>query len=398
MTTGRPNSLEILRNLVAFPTLCRESNVELIRYIEAYLTRLGVESATIWSEDGTRANLHCSIGPQHEPGILLSGHTDVVPVAGQSWSGDPFALRVEGTRAIARGAVDMKGFLACMLGIASLAADRKLSRPLHLAFSYDEEVGCVGVRRMLPALAALPRPPSVCIIGEPTEMRLVLGHKGKVMGRVLCRGVAGHSSERDAGVNAILLASDMLAAIERVQDDLRSSSSADESFKVPFTTVHVGRIAGGTSLNVIPSECEIDFEIRNIPADDPNVVLRRLRDRALAVADRHRDGHGSVAVEIEITNAYPTLMCPPDVPVVAELQRTLGSPRGRNVSFGTEAGLFAQALGVPCVVCGPGAVEQAHKPDEYIELSELAACDAFLARLLDQISASDSAANRKAIE
>jgi acetylornithine deacetylase len=379
-----PDSLSILRDLISFPTVSSDSNIALIDYIREFLADLGVQAMTILGEDGRKANLYATIGPADRPGILLSGHTDVVPTKGQDWKADPFVMRVEDGRAIGRGTTDMKGFLACVLRAVTEPAIGRLQRPLHIAFSHDEEIGCVGVRRMLPDIARLACPPSICVIGEPTGMSLVTAHKGKMIGAVTCHGMAGHSSDPDRGANAIMMASDVIQEFDKLQAELRQSDSRDPDFAVPFSTLHIGRIDGGTILNVIPAACRFDFEVRHVPGDDPDQILQRLRGASRRVADRYAHASGSVTIDVDVSNSYPALEAGRDFP--EELEGLVMPTRPSKVSFGTEAGLFARALGVPAVVCGPGSVEQAHRPEEYIELAQLDACDAFLSKLIHRLA------------
>lgn len=380
-----PESLSILRDLVSFATLSPDSNLDLIEYVGAFLSEYGIASQQIVSEDRCKANIIASVGPSDAAGVILSGHTDVVPTAGQAWQADPFVLRVSDGRAIGRGAVDMKGFIACALRCAALASTRALRRPLILAFSHDEEIGCVGVRRLLPVLAELPTPPLLCIVGEPTEMGVVTGHKGKVMGQICCTGLEGHSSEPDKGVNAIHLAGEMIAASRAVQAHFSASPYRDPTFNVPYSTLHLGRIQGGTSVNIIPRDCTIDFEIRNLPSIDPQPMLDALAADAQRIVDPYRALSEQVGVNIHIHNQYPGLGIDEQHPAVAFVQGLCGVAGTRKVAYGTEAGLFNNELGLATVVCGPGSVDQAHKPEEFVTLEQLHACDAFLERLLDRL-------------
>jgi acetylornithine deacetylase len=381
-----PDSVSILARLVGFPTISPDSNLSLIDYMAEFLDAYGITSATVLSEDGIKANFHATIGPADQPGVVLSGHTDVVPSAGQAWLADPFVLRVTEDRAIGRGAVDMKGFIACALRCAALASNRQLRRPLILAFSHDEEIGCVGVRRLLPALAKLPALPLLCIVGEPTDMGVVTAHKGKVMGQIHCTGLEGHSSEPDKGVNAIHLAGEMIAASRAVQSRFSQVPYRDATFNVPYSTLHIGRIHGGTGVNIIPRDCVIDFEIRNLPSVDPQPMLQALADDADRIVEPYRHRAEQVGVQINIHNEYPGLDIDDQHPVVGFVQTLCGIPGTRKVAYGTEAGLFCNELGLPTVVCGPGSVDQAHKPEEFVTLSQLHACDVFLERLLDRLT------------
>lgn len=382
MIADAPSSLSILSRLVSFPTISSETNIPLIDYVENYLASWGVSSTRILTCTGQKANLFATVGPLDCAGILLSGHTDVVPVADQSWTSDPFVLKLDGTLAIGRGTVDMKGFVACALRLVALASSLELKRPLHIALSHDEEVGCVGVRHMLPKLKDAIPLPALCVIGEPTNMAVVVAHKGKCMGKVICHGVPGHSSDPNSGVNAIAMASEVIAALAALQNSLRASVNADREYLVPYTTIHVGKISGGTSLNVIPSHCELEFEVRNVPGDNQQLLIDMIRSAAFTVAHSYGVPDGSVRIDVEITNSYPSLSADPDSESANLLRKLTHTDGPHKVSFGTEAGLFAQELGAPTYICGPGDMTMAHKADEFISLSQMEACDAFLERLL----------------
>ncbi|KQU94689.1 acetylornithine deacetylase [Ensifer sp. Root31] len=381
------NTLEILARLTAFPTVSRTSNRELIGFIEDLLHGAGIETMLVESADGTRANLFATIGPQGRGGVVLSGHTDVVPVEGQEWSRDPFRLSIDGGRAYGRGTADMKGFVASATAAALRAAGRDMQTPLHLAFSYDEEIGCVGVRGLLEELANHAPRPMVCIVGEPTGMRIATGHKGKVALRACCVGHAAHSALAPTALNALHLGADFLGALRREQERLAESGARDAAYDVPFSTIHAGRMSGGQALNIVPDRCDIDFEIRNVAADDPAEILARLFDGAEAIVAPHRECFPKAAIAIEEVNAYPGLDTSEEADVIQLLRRvTEDDGPACKVAFGTEAGLFQSLLGVPAAVCGPGHMEQGHKPDEYIETNQLSACDRMLDRLLDVLA------------
>lgn len=378
---------EILHRLVAFPTVSRDSNLDLIHYVRDFLAQLGIATGIVHNEEGTKANIYATLGPAEVPGVLLSGHTDVVPVEGQAWSSDPFRMIQRDGRLYGRGTADMKGFIACVLALFEECAQHGLSRPLHAAFSYDEEIGCVGVRRLIDILAHRSSRPSMCIIGEPTGMQTVIAHKGKVAGRITCTGHACHSSHAPEGLNAIHLATDMVATLRALQDELATSDGHDPDFVIPFTTVHVGTIKGGTALNIVPSDCSMDFEIRNIPTDDPQAILDRLAGRAEELTRQTGSRFADTGVALEIVNAYPGLNTQPDAAVVQEVQRLTNGEKLGKIAFGTEGGLFRERLGIPTVVCGPGDIRQAHQPDEFISLEQMSQCMTMLRRLADQMAA-----------
>ncbi len=372
-------SADILERLVAFPTVSRDSNLGLIGFARDMLADLGVASRLYVDAEGRKANLYASIGPEDRGGVLLSGHTDVVPVDGQNWSRDPFRLAEHEGRLFARGSADMKGFIACALRAAALASRRRLTVPLQLAFSYDEEVGCLGVHSLLADMAGWPHRPQFCIVGEPTLLRLATGHKGKTALKATCHGRAAHSAYPSQGINAIHLACDLVARVRERQAAIAAHGPFDAGYSMPYTTLHVGVIHGGTVLNIVPSRCELELEIRNLPADDPDAIVAAMRADAAAIA-------GDGRIEIEIGNAYPALDTPPDAEVVRLVAALTGIEERIKVGFGTEGGLFSGVLGIPTVVCGPGSIDQAHKPDEFIACDELRRCDAMLDALLERLA------------
>lgn len=381
------NTLELLERLIAFPTVSRDPNRPLIDFVRVFLAERGIDSEIVEAEGGRKANLFATIGPKDGAGILLSGHTDVVPVDDQVWSDDPFRLRLEAGRAYGRGTTDMKGFVASALALADRASRRALSISLHLALSHDEEIGCVGVHSLLDVLAARGVRLNLAIVGEPTEMRVATGHKGKIAARAVCYGVAGHSSTPMRTLNAIHLACDFVGSLRAQQAELAERGTRDENYQVPYTTVHVGRIGGGTMLNIVPSLCTVEFEIRHIAADNAGAILRRIAEAGEAVAFASRDRFPDARIAIETFNTYPGLSTSPDSEAVAFLHGLVGPGPTGKVAFGTEGGLFAARLNVPTVICGPGSMKQGHTADEFIALDQLDACDAMMDRLLDRVAA-----------
>lgn len=376
-------TIEILAALVGFDTTSRNSNLALIGWIEHYLDGLGVAYQRIPDGTGSKANLWATIGSPEVPGFILSGHTDVVPVDGQAWSSDPFRLAQRDGRLFGRGTADMKGFDACCLAAVPAMLARPLARPIHLAFSYDEEVGCVGVRDLIAFLARAPAKPAACFVGEPTGMNVVIGHKAKRSFRVEVRGRTCHSSLAPHGVNAVEYAARLIARIRDINDRLAQRGARDPLYDVPHTTAHTGVVHGGTALNIVPDACTFEFEFRSIAADD----LDALTDEVTVYArEKLEPEMRAVAPEAGITlqlrSGFPGLETPPGVDVV-RLAMTLTDRRDpEKVAYGTEAGLFA-AAGIPSVVIGPGSIDQAHKADEFIAVSELAACGGFLDRLVE---------------
>jgi acetylornithine deacetylase len=368
------NSLEILDRLIAFPTVSRDSNLPLIEYVREFLQARGIDSRIYRDSAGLKANLYASIGPSDRGGVLLSGHTDVVPVDGQTWSSDPFLLKAREGRFFARGSADMKGFIACALRAADRAAGMVLREPLQLALSYDEEIGCIGVRSLVADMESWAHKPRACIVGEPTLLRAAVGHKGKAALKAVCHGRAAHSANPGKGVNAIYLANDLINKVRDRQMDISNRGSRDASYEVPYTTLHVGVIHGGTALNIVPASCEVELEIRNIVEDDPAVLVQAIRADA------------GERIDIEITHEYPCLDTPADADVVGFVAQLTGHREPIKVGFGSEAGLFSGTLGIPTVVCGPGSIDQAHKPDEFISADQLERCDAMMDALLQRLA------------
>jgi acetylornithine deacetylase len=381
------NSVSWLDRLIAFPTISRDSNLDLIACVRAHLDWLGARTQVIADDAGRKANLFVTLGPDGDGGVLLSGHTDVVPVDGQAWNSDPFRMTERDGLLFGRGAADMKGFLACTLHAASLAAARRLAAPLHLAFSYDEEIGCVGVRSMLEMLQAGGPRPSLCLVGEPTGMAVATGHKGKLAARATCCGIAGHSALAPRALNAIHLAADFVQCLRARQDVLAASGAQDAAYDVPYSTVHVGRIDGGVALNIVPDRCTLDFEIRNIAGDDAQDVLAGIAGDAAALSTVAQTRFPGTGIRIEVFNAYPGLDMPEDSAAVAMIRALTGSTAPLKVAFGTEGGLYCQRLGLPTLVCGPGHMAQGHVPDEFVSRQQLAQCDAMLAGLVERLAA-----------
>lgn len=379
------NSVQILDRLIGFPTVSRDSNLALIEYVREFLTARGIESKLYLDATGHKANLYASIGPPERGGVLLSGHTDVVPVDGQQWASNPFRLQERAGRLYARGAADMKAFLACALRAADRASSRRLWLPLQLAFSYDEEVGCLGVHSLIDDMADWSQRPRFCIVGEPTLLRTAVGHKGKTALKAICHGRAAHSSAPQRGVNAIHLASDLIGRIRQRQQDIEASGSRDPAYEVPYTTLHVGVIQGGTALNIVPARCELEFEIRNLPADDPAALVGAIRADAAAIVAATHGGTDS-RIELQLLHEYPGLETPPDAEVIKLAAALTGNHGPIKVSFGSEGGLFSGQLRIPTVVCGPGSIEQAHRPDEFIAIDQLQRCDAMMDALLDRLA------------
>jgi acetylornithine deacetylase len=376
------NTHEMTRRLVSFETVSRDSNLPLIEFIENCLDDYGVESFRVSNDDGSKANLVATIGPDEPGGVILSGHTDVVPVDGQAWSGNPFDPWVAHGRLYGRGTCDMKAFIAAIL--AALPRMKSLKRPLHLALSYDEEVGCLGAPRMIERIAeALPQCRAI-IVGEPTSMQSVCAHKGIVALRTRVTGFEAHSSQTHRGVSAVMVAARLVTFLDDVARRLAQESKIDTGFEPPYTTVHVGVIRGGTAINIVSRDCEFIWDIRALPGEDVQTLIDEFegfcRDQILPDM---RTRHQGASIVTEITANAPGFEVTPDSPAVELVQYLTGISAIRKVSYAAEAGQF-QALKIPTVICGPGSIDQAHKPDEFIELEQLDAIDALMHRLIDQ--------------
>ena len=376
------NSKAFLERLIAFPTVSANPNDALIDFCAEHLRNAGAEVTIIRDTNEAKANLYATIGPKDIPGVLLSGHTDVVPVEGQDWTLPPFELTEQDGKLFGRGTTDMKGFIASAMHIALEAGHQDLKTPLHLAFSYDEEIGCVGVRSIIDMLAKAPFKPKFCIVGEPTLMSVATGHKGKTACRVTCTGKEAHSALAPTALNALHLTCDMASFVRKLQAEIAKNSKRDEDYDVPYTTLHVGQIIGGVALNIVPNHAEMKFEIRNLPEDDPQMILERISDHAASLLEPLKKQFPEADIHMEVINTYPPLSTAKDAAVVSFVKSLTGSNSTLKVAFGTEGGLFASQLGIPTVVCGPGSMAQGHKPDEYVSVEQLEKCDAMLDALL----------------
>jgi len=381
-------SLALLRELIAFPSVSRTPNIELIESVKEVLAKAGISSILVADpQDPSRSNLFASVGPEGVPGVLLSGHTDVVPVTGQPWTLPAFEATERDGRIYGRGSADMKGFVACAVAAMIRASTLPLKRPLQLALSFDEEIGCVGVRHLLRALEGSIPAPTLCLVGEPTLMQIGTGHKGKAAYRAVCCGQAGHSGLAPLFANAIHTAADLVAAIRDIQNELARNGAREEGYAIPYSTVHAGVIQGGVALNVVPDRCELNFEVRSIFQDDPEAIVARVLART---AERIREGGHPVehaAPTIDRVNGYPGLRSDGDTEAIAFLASMLpaGTPCAK-VDYGSEGGLFKQSWSKTSVlVCGPGSISVAHKADEYVELAQLASCDGMLTNLANSL-------------
>ncbi|PRY72209.1 acetylornithine deacetylase [Halomonas ventosae] len=377
---------EILDRLVGFPTVSRDSNLALIEWVEGWLDDHGVAHWRVQSDDGGKANLLARIGPAVAGGVVLSGHTDVVPVDGQPWSTDPFTLVDKGDgRLYGRGTCDMKGFIACALAEVPRWVEQALATPIWLAFSYDEEVGCIGAPRMIERLLADHPRPAAVIVGEPTMMHPVVAHKGATNLRTTVTGRAAHSSQVNQGVSAIHVAARLVTRIEDVMAELRAEGRVDEAFNVVHSSLHVGKIAGGTAINIMARECSFEWEIRHLPSDRFEALLARVNETAAGLEAEMRKRAPDAAIVTEALNTtVPALADDNNAEVLALCRDLLDERPAGAVAYATEAGQF-QREGLPTVICGPGSIGQAHQPDEYIDIEQIEAGAAFMAALGERL-------------
>ena len=373
------HAIDILKSLVGFSSVVGQPNGAIVSWIEAQLGSLGFAVHVIPGPEGDRANLFASIGPVDKPGYVLSGHMDVVPAREGGWTSDPFVLRAEGERLYGRGSTDMKGFLAAALAAGPRLASMPLARPIHFAFSYDEEAGCRGVPHLLARLPDLCTPPLGAIIGEPSGMQPILAHKGKAAARLTVKGRSGHSSRPDLGLNAVHAISEVLQVAVSTARDL-GAGPFDATFEPPYSSLQVGFIQGGQAVNIIPDLCTLDVEARAIAGVDPALLLAPIRKAA-----EISQAQGFV-VDWQELSTYPALSLPPAAPLAGLLKELTGEEPLAAVSYGTEAGLYQNA-GIDAIICGPGDIARAHKPDEFVLASELAACQAMIEALGTRCSA-----------
>lgn len=378
-------AIDLIKKLVAFDTTSRNSNLELIDFIQNYLADFNVDSDLVHDETGQKANLYATLGPSDRRGIMLSGHTDVVPVDGQVWTTDPFEVVEKNNRLYGRGTCDMKGFVSSVLAHVPIFLEQKLKTPIHLAFSYDEEVGCIGVQRLIDNLNDREIKPKLCIVGEPTEMKVVIAHKGKTSFQCHVRGSEAHSSLAPEAVNAVEFAAELISHIKATARKIKKNGPFDPLFDVPHTTIHTGNIKGGTALNIVPKECCFEFEIRHLPEESVDTYMSEIKN---FIREKLEPEMKSISADsgfvINIKSAMPGLHTLPEDSVVTFAKSLTKQNTHSKVSFGTEAGPFQKTAGIPTVVCGPGSIVQAHKPDEFIAVEQVAKCSNFLDRLAER--------------
>lgn len=381
----RPETLALIERLIGFDTTSRGSNLGLIEWVRDYLKSLGIESRLTYDAGRNKANLFATVQKGDKPGIVLSGHTDVVPVDGQNWASDPFKATLRGDKLYGRGACDMKSYLAVALAMAPRFAAANLKAPIHFALSYDEEVGCIGVRGLLEDLARNNILPAGAIIGEPTGMQPVIAHKGRRAYQCCVRGKEAHSALTPQGVNAIEYAARIIGYIRHMAERMQACEPRDYGFDVPFTTMQTGLISGGTAANIVPRECTFHFEFRCLPGADPDALEREIRDytERVILPEMQRTDPGT-SISIEAKSDSPGLSTGEQDEITRLTQALARNQSATKVAYVAEGGLFQQA-GIPAIICGPGSIAQAHKPDEYVTLEQVALCESFMQRLLEQM-------------
>lgn len=378
------NAIDLLGKLVAFDTTSKNTNLGLIRFVRDYLAQYGIESTLFHDETGEKANLLATIGPKGVPGIVLSGHTDVVPALESGWISPAFDLTEREGRLFGRGAADMKGFSACALAMIPELVKRDLAIPFHLCLSYDEEVGCIGVGAMVDHLAAMQAPPRLAVIGEPTDMKVVNGQKGKYSMRVGVTGTAGHSSFAPHHVNAIEYGARAIGLIAEKAREFEENGPFDPDFTVPHSTMLTTTVSGGTATNITPDYCEFTFEIRHLPDHDAEAVIGDIRTTVTDTLEAEMKARAAATGFCwEKIFSYPGMGDCTDAPAF-ELVRNIIPEISGKVSYGSEGGVFEKQGNIPSVICGPGSIRQAHTPNEFIEISQLEDCLDFLQALTDQ--------------
>jgi acetylornithine deacetylase len=382
-----PTPLEMLETLIGFDTTSAKSNLDLIRFVQTYLEDHGIDSALVHNHDKSKANLWATVGPKQPGGVCLSGHTDVVPVNGQPWDTDPFELVKKGSRYYGRGTCDMKAFPATALALLPEMLARPLIRPIHFALSYDEEVGCLGAPDMIHEIGkSLPKP-SVVIVGEPTDMKVVSAHKGMWFFRVVVTGKEAHSSQTHRGVSAVMTGARLIAKLDEMAKARKAAADPDCKFVPPYTTIHVGQVQGGTAPNIISRQCEFVCDIRNLPDDFPEDIQQEFESWITAdILPEMQAIDPNAGVTVTTENVVAGLMEDRDSEAEQLVRQITGDNDTTYVPYGTEAGQF-QAAGMAVVVCGPGSIDQAHQPNEYIEEAQIHACEAMLRKLITRCQA-----------
>jgi len=380
-------SIKILKDLISFDTTSYKSNLDLITYITKYLDNYNIKSNLIHDSTGKKANLYATIGSNKNDGIMLSGHTDVVPADTRNWTSDPFSLTEKNNKLYGRGTADMKSFIALVLSRVPKIVNANLSKSIHLAFSYDEEVGCIGVHRLIDMLKKNTFKPTFCIVGEPTNMEVVIGHKGKCGHEVKINGLACHSGQAPLGVNAINYAAKLISYISNIADDKSKIGPFDYEYEIPYTTLHTGVISGGAAINIVPDSCTFEFEIRHIAEENPKELIQEIKtySKEFLVPEMHKISK-KTGINFEEKVSYPGLSIDKNSELVKLIKELLNEDKHKKVIFGTEGGLFQEKLNIPSVVCGPGNIDQAHKANEYISIEQIVKGGEFLDNLINYSS------------
>jgi acetylornithine deacetylase len=380
-------SIKLLKDLISFDTTSYKSNLDLITYITKYLDSYKIKSNLIHDSTGKKANLYATIGSNKDDGIMLSGHTDVVPADNRNWTSDPFSLTEKNNKLYGRGTADMKSFIALVLSRVPKIVNANLSKSIHLAFSYDEEVGCIGVHRLIDMLKKNTFKPTLCIVGEPTNMEVVIGHKGKCGHEVKINGLACHSGQAPLGVNAINYAAKLISYISNIADDKSKTGPFDYEYEIPYTTLHTGVISGGTAINIVPDSCTFEFEIRHIAEENPKELVQEIKaySKEFLVPEMHKISK-KTGINFKEKVSYPGLSIDKNSELVKLIKELLNEDKHKKVIFGTEGGLFQEKLNIPSVVCGPGNIDQAHKANEYISIEQIVKGGEFLDNLINYSS------------
>ena len=378
------NTFDILEKLISFNTVSKNSNINLINYVTELFNKNSIEYLLDTNKNKTKSNLLAYIGPKVNGGILLSGHTDVVPTESQKWTKPPFKLSEDNGLLYGRGTADMKSFIACSINNLIQTKSKILKKPLYLALSYDGEIGCVGVRSLITLMSKFKNKPEMCIIGEPTSMQIATGHKGKTGIIAECFGKEAHSAHAPLYVNSINLASDFIVEIKKIQNKIINKHNFDSFYKIPYTTIHVGKISGGIALNIVPKYTTVNFEIRNIFSDNPIEIVKEIKSAIKIIIKEAKKVSEESEIKLKITNEYPYLETSINNEIVSFMKQITGNNNTIKVDFGTEGGLFSDKVNIPTIVCGPGSMEQGHKPDEFISRDQINQCD----KILDKISSS----------
>ncbi|WP_440826471.1 acetylornithine deacetylase [Psychrobacter cryohalolentis] len=396
MDTDYPsNSIDWLTRLIAFDTVSRHSNLALIEDVQRYCEQLGLSVDLTFNDAKNKANLFVTVAAGGNAnnsadiinhGLVLSGHTDVVPVDGQAWTSEPFVATIRGDKLYGRGACDMKGFIACALTLlpkaVQLSNSGQLSRPLHLALSFDEEVGCLGAPLILADLKARGITPDYCIVGEPTNMAMVVAHKGIAVYRCRVHGKSAHSSLTATGVNAISYASRLIGYVDTLAEEISHRDDNDALFDVPYSTLSVGTIQGGTATNIVPNLCEFTFDYRNLPHMTQDDILLPIQAKVAELSAQMQARAPETGIELTQEESVPAMTDNDSAELQALVVALTGDTQRHKVAYATEGGQFTNS-GIPTIICGPGSIEQAHKADEYVKLNEIERCDSFLQRLLE---------------